>query len=430
MDSYQHKNTLQQFFFNPLHEVYFRSDHQFDCPVISDIDYLMMGITRCIESEQSGNGFLQYYRKENGQKVEVGHFFEAIKSKRRLTNITSVNHLLGEYMKRNVTDELASIDELKKWQIFAADGHYHQAALFDAKTKADTSAKEPSKTPTGHFFRINMRNHYLDYLDLAQPKDGKKSEHDMKMLKRQNLEDLRTHAIKGQKVLYVWDKACIDYGFWMKAKSQKGIYFSTLEKSNSSAKTIRTHTEIDYTDKRNDGIYSDEIVATSGGYELRRIIYTNPADGNRYSYLTNDLSLPAWVHVLVYKHRWDIEKTFDTFKTKLNEKRSWASSITAKKTHALFLCLTHNLMLIQEEHFRHNEGLSDKIEEKKKQIREKTRVTGSAKKYKDNFINTFFQRASQRTFRYVRWLRNSLRFQVSYEESLIDLAYVWGGKLT
>ena len=429
MDSYQHKNTLNQFFFRPLNEVYFRSERQFDCPVISDIDYLIMGITRCIESEQSGNGFLQNYRKENGDKVEVGHFFEAIKSKRRFENITSVNHLLSDYMKRHVTDELATLDELNKWHIFAADGHYHQAALFDPKTKADNSAQDPSKTATGHFFRLNMRNHYLDYLDLAQPKDGKKSEHDMKMLKRQDLEDLRANAPKGQKVLYVWDKACIDYSFWLKAKSQKGIYFSTLEKSNSSAKTIRTHTELDYTDKRNDGIHSDEIVATSGGYELRRIIYTNPADGVRYSYLTNDISLPAWTHVLLYKHRWDIEKTFDTFKTKLSEKRSWASSKTAKKTHALFLCLTHNLMLLQEEHLKHSEGLRDEVEAKKNQTRERTRVTGVRKKYKNNFINTFFERASQRTVRYIRWLRNALRNRASYEASLADIADVWGCEL-
>lgn len=430
MDSYEHKNTINQFFFSPLNDVYFRSDLQYDCSVISDIDYLKMGVARCIESEQSGNGFLQNYTKDNGEKVEVGHFFEAIKSNRRLANITSVNLLLGDYMKSNVTDALASVDELKKWHIFAADGHYHQAALFDPKTKADHSTKDPSKTPTGHFFRLNMRNHYLDYLDLAQPKDGKKSEHDMKMLKRQNLQDLRADAPTGQKILYVWDKACIDYSFWLNAKSQKGIYFSTLEKSNSSAKTIRIHTEIDYTDQRNDGIHSDEIVATSGGYELRRIIYTNPADGKRYSYLTNDFSLPAWIHVLLYKHRWDIEKTFDTFKTKLSEKRSWASSKTAKKTHALFLCLTHNLMLIQEEHCKHSEGLSDEVEAKKKQIRERTRVTGMRKKYKDNFINTFFQRASQRTLRFIRWLRNALRNRASYEASLANLADIWGCKLT
>ena len=146
MDLYEHKNTINQRFFSPLNEVYFRSDLQYDCPVISDIDYLIMGVTRCIESEQSGNGFLQNYSKENGEKVEVGHFFEAIKSNRRLTNITSVNLLLGDYMKSNVTDELASVDELKKWHIFAADGHYHQAALFDPKTKADHSTKDPSKT--------------------------------------------------------------------------------------------------------------------------------------------------------------------------------------------------------------------------------------------------------------------------------------------
>jgi hypothetical protein len=55
----------------------------------------------------------------------------------------------------------------------------------------------------------------------------------MKMLKRQDFDTLRGSARKGQKVLYLWDRACIDYQFWNQAKALKGIYFVTMEKSNS-----------------------------------------------------------------------------------------------------------------------------------------------------------------------------------------------------
>lgn len=259
----------------------------------------------------SGHDFLQTYRKDDQKKVGVSHFFEALKSSRRLANLTSVNLLLKPYMVDHLPDELAQIDELKNWHLYAGDGHYHKAAIFDPKTKADQSSKEPSKSPTGHFFRLDLRTHHLGYLDLAQPEDGKKSEHDMKMLKRQELETLRASAPKGHKILYLWDRACLDYGYWSKAKAQKGIYFATLEKSNSVTTFIREFTIIDDDDHRNEGLISDRLVETSEKYEICQIIYVDPSTGTQYRYLTNEKTLPAWVIVLLYKHRWDIEKTFD-----------------------------------------------------------------------------------------------------------------------
>lgn len=344
MAQYDQSLTLPDFFFKPLGECYSLSDSQYLCHELSDTDYLKLGVQRCVSSARSGNGFLQTYRKDDGSRVSVGHFFESLKSQRRLKNLTRVNGLMRPYLTDHLGDALAEIEELKNWHLFAADGHYHKAAIFDPKTKADHSDKEPSKSPTGHFFSLDLRNHHLGYLDLAQPEDGKKSEHDMKMLKRQELEILRQKARKGQRVFYLWDRACIDYGFWSKAKSQKGIYFCTLEKSNSVTKFIREHSLIDYSDPRTEGLISDRLVETSEGYEIRQIIYINPEDGVEYRYLTNERTLPAWALVLLYKHRWDIEKVFDELKTKLEEQRSWASSKEAKKSHANFLCLTHNLL--------------------------------------------------------------------------------------
>jgi hypothetical protein len=50
--------------------------------------------------------------------------------------------------------------------------------------------------------------------------------------------------------------------------------------------------------------------------------------------LTNDNTLPAYQIVLLYKHRWDIEKIFHQFKSKMGERKSWASSLDAKQSHA------------------------------------------------------------------------------------------------
>ena len=420
-------STINNKFFNPLIEVYSISDRQRNCHDLSDIDFLKLGVNRCLSLVQSGNDFLQHYQKDDLSRVKVGNFFESLKSPRRLENLLSVNYLLKSYCYDHIQDELASIEELKKWHIFAGDGHYHKAAIFDKKVASQDSKKEPTKIPTGHFFRLDMRTHHLDYMDLAQPEDGKKGEHDMKMLKRQDLESLRAKAPKGQKVFYLWDRASIDYPFWLKAKSQKGIYFATLAKSNSVTKFIRDFSIIDYNDKRNEGVLSDQLVESADGYEIRLIVYVDPSTGTEYRYLTNEKTLPAWVIVLLYKHRWDIEKVFDETKTKLEEKQSWASSKNAKKMHALFLCLTHNLMLLMETELKLQEGMCDTVEDRKQITRAKTNKMGDKfrRSQPASFINTFFQRASQRTVRFIRWLRYHINKRASYDESLEDLKRVW-----
>ena len=40
--------------------------------------------------------------------------------------------------------------------------------------------------------------------------------------------------------------------------------------------------------------------------------------------------------MLPYNHRWDIEKLFHQLKGKMKERKSWASSPEAKKSHAVF----------------------------------------------------------------------------------------------
>jgi len=55
-------------------------------------------------------------------------------------------------------------------------------------------------------------------------------------------------------------------------------------------------------------VVSDYFVGRANGPQLRRVIYTDPRDGVTYTYLTNELTLPAWAIVLMYKQRWNIKK--------------------------------------------------------------------------------------------------------------------------
>jgi hypothetical protein len=99
---------------------------------------------------------------------------------------------------------------------------------------------------------------------------------------------------------------------------------------------------------------------------LRRITYIDPTDETTYVSLTTEMTLPPGILALIYKQRWDVEKTFDELKSKLVEKKAWGSSPPAKSSQAMFLCLTHNLMVLLEEELRRVERIDNAPERKRK----------------------------------------------------------------
>lgn len=410
-------------FFAPIANLYPKSARQYDCTGISDIHFCQLGVLRCLSSSTTGQEFLQYHADQNVADIDPSHFFKALKSPRRLENIISLNDLLAESMKQRIPDPYAQCPELNCWDIYAIDGHYQKAACFDPKT---TDSKGTVRAiATGHFFRVNLRTHHLSCLDMATPEDGKKKAHDITVIKRNTADDLRYGAANGRKVMLVWDKACIDYQLWFRLKHTYGIYFITLEKSNSTA-AICSQDLLDRSEPKNSGVDSDHIVGTSNGVQLRRIVYTNPEDGVTYTYLTNDFTLPAYQLVLLYKHRWDIEKIFHQLKSKMHERKSWASSLAAKESHAVFECLAHNLLLLFEEELNQDEGLYDEVEEQKQTGRGRptTTVTGVMKIVR-NFINSAMTRATQRSQRFIRWVRVRLYQQAPWSDSLARLRELW-----
>jgi hypothetical protein len=411
-------------FFAPLEEVYHQSARQYGCASISDIHFAQLGVLRCLSGTTTGHEFLQHHADHDVAHIDPGHFFKALQSPRRLANLTSLNDLVAAAMDLAVPDPFAVCPELDGWDLYAVDGHYHKAACFDPKTAG--TPEQPSAVPTGHFFRVNLRTHHMSCLDLVKLADGKKKAHDTTVIRRSTAAQLRYHAAKGRKVMLVWDKACIDYHLWHKLKHTHGIYFVTLEKSNSAA-TVLSVDLLDRSEPRNAGILSEHLVGTSNGVQLRRIAYTDPETGNTYTYLTNDFTLPAYQIVLLYKHRWDIEKIFHQFKSKLDERKSWASSPDAKQSHAAFLCLSHNLLLLFERHLIIEEGLSDEVEAKKKKGRRRAETAGlGVVAAVRNFINSAVQRATQRTERFIRWVRVHLYLQAPWSQSLARLHKLWG----
>ena len=282
---------------------------------------------------QSGRDFLQDLADRHQTEILRTTFFESLKSKRRLALLGEILAQMQVHMRRSLPDPFAAFKCLEDFDLYAGDGHFIAAASHDKaaprksptkkKSLGRTAAFTATKYATGHLYALCLRSHCVTHLTVSDQVERKK-EHDMRALKRQDILAMRQGAAKGRKVLYIWDRAGIDFRQWFKWK-ESGIYFLSREKENMKLEIVGIH-PFDRADPINQGVISDEIVATSMGVTVRRVIYQDPETGTTYIYLTNlpPNILPGIV-ALLYKCRWDLEKVFDEFKNKLGETKSWAS---------------------------------------------------------------------------------------------------------
>ena len=330
-----------------------------------------------------------------------------------------VSSLLYEKMRmqNRQADPFNQFSELDEYDIYAGDGHYHAAAAHDLK-------KAGKKYPTQHFYSVDLRTHGLKHLTLADTNNSRKREHDTRALKRLGIKTLRQGAPKGRKVLYVWDRAGIDFMQWFKWKHAGGIYFISREKKNMDLLVLA---ELGY-DKRdavNTGVQSYQLVGCSAGVSIHRVKYKCPISGENYCFVTNLTNVPPGLIAYLYKTRWDIEKIFDQVKNKMVEKKAWATSDTAKTMQAQFICLAHNLMIIFEDCLK-QEGIDNEVENKRRSKRlEKTMALAEAKKITlPNFLAAP-KRPSQRSVRFIRWLRNNLFSNTSWMEAMGSLKRIY-----
>jgi hypothetical protein len=404
--------------FGPVVASFSDSKRQYDCCELTDLDFLEMGISRSLSESRTGRDFIQRHGDHGRKQISVDLFFKGLLSARRLENVRSINQALSSLMARKGADPFASMAELDDFALYAGDGHFHSGAVHDPVSETRDGVKR--KLPSGHFFTLNLRNHHLDHLALAAKDAVRKGEHDMHAIKRTDTDALRGREPKGRKVILVWDKAGIDFSYWHHAKHCAGLYFLSREKENM--RLIRCGDRLfDRDDPRNAGVVADENVGPgAGGAMFRRITYLDPLTDISYTYITTEMTLPPGLLVLLYKHRWDIEKVFDELKSKLEERKSWASSPTAKTLHGQFLCLTHNLMVMLEEQILREEGVDNTCERERKNQRKQKDEKGGA-----NFISTALQRFTVRSLKFIRWLRNFLYRNARWDLAIARLRQVY-----
>jgi hypothetical protein len=398
-------------FLKPLHQVYDRATTRRNCPAESDWDWLTKGVDRVLSTARSGRDFLQTFQMFWHRELQAGPYFEALASARRLAMVAECSALLRQRVDACRPAPLAQFESLATFDLYAGDGHYLEHATHDPMIGE-------THWPTGHFFALNLKSQSLFPLVLADLA-GRKKEHDLRALKRQSVALLRQGAGKGRRVLWVWDKAGVDLPFWQDRKTA-GIYFLSQRKDGMCLE-VETERVIDVTQPINHGVTADRVVTDRRGIRVREITFCNPCDGAEYAYLTSEMTLEPGLLALLYKTRWEIEKVFDETKTKLQEKKSWATTTTAKEMQAHFVAIVHNLLLLlQDWHQQH--GVENTAEIQRRQKRQDQQKSALEKTGQTlPLIYRILQRFTQATFKLIRWLRVHWHQPTSLPQALLQL---------
>ncbi len=411
------QNTLRHRFFAPLDLALGRAEHTRICHDYSDRTHIYSGVGRVIEASCSGREWVQLFCAVAKESVSVANFFAALSSERRLRLLEEVDRdirdqadqLVGEY-----GDPFAQYPELDCFEIYASDGHSHGASAHEEEIGG-------KKRAVTHLFSLNLRTHTLVHLTVTKPAKGKKTEHELKAIKRIGGRALRFGAPKKTKVIHAYDPAIIDYNEWFRWKQGHGVYIVTREKKSSKLMTLGER-DWDRNDPRNTGVLSDEWVGPANGYEMRRVRYRDPVTGTVFSFLTTEFDLPPGLIAFIYKMRWGIEKVFDEKKNKLGQKKAWGKRDTTTSLQALFNTLNHNLLVMLENNLETEEGITDEKVRKKRAKRlaidsQKAQLAGR----KPNSLVKGITRATQRSLQFIRWLRTGLTLNPSWEQAVEQL---------
>lgn len=405
--------TVGDAFFQPLHGLVAASPHTRPCPELGDESWLRFGVARVLEAVGSGRGFLQEHGPRFADTPGRTNYFYSLASTRRRDLAIGVNLALAART-ASLPDRLAEIPELAKYECFAVDGHWHKAAAHDAR-------HGEVKMAVGHFFSLDLRGHQLRHLAVGEGLH----EHDMSVLERLSPKGLRQGVPKGRRVLIVYDKAAIDFAFWARCRRACAVYFVGRVKEGMVYDLI-VRREVDPEDDRNRGVTEDRSVTTREGHPMRIICYTEPVSGGTYEFLTNEMDLPPGVAAELYRRRRDVEKTFDEIKNKLGQKKAWATSLVAKAVQGQMVAITHNLLLLYENRLESHHGVVNTAEDRRREQRTARFLDFAAAAGRPvSSLLLIARRATQRSVKFVRWLRHAIRDDLAEVVAAHRLAHLY-----
>lgn len=146
---------------------------------------------------------------------------------------------------------------------------------------------------------------------------------------------------------YVIDRGYTDFER-LYSLNTSNAYFVTRAKSN-----LQFHRVYSLQVDKSQGIICDQSIFLNGYYtskdypdKLRRVKYFDSKNNRRFTFITNNFSLPALTIANLYKQRWQIELFFKWIKQNLKIKSFYGNSFNAVKTQLWIAISVYVLLAI------------------------------------------------------------------------------------
>ncbi len=312
------------------------------CPELNDIDFIQLGLLRCISAIDSGRHFLQTNEEIYGQLLPHSTYFKSLKSPRRTSMLEALeqqsHQLHSETLLSQGIDYLNAFPELDEYTVEAADGHFIDHACY---TENNSNGKVYA---AGGIYALNLRHGLLRFLCLVT--NGTQRHQEIPML-RDHIEKQTQGNNSAQKQLYVYDKAVTDYAWWDQQKQQANFMISML-KDNSVA-TLVEAIPFDAFHETNTGVEAYNVYENKG-IRFSVVDYRDPETRTLHRFVT---TLPVTINpgtiAMLYFKRWTIEKTFNNTKSNFKETKAWSSNHHSLENQMRLTAMSYNLMRVFEE---------------------------------------------------------------------------------
>jgi hypothetical protein len=315
---------------------------QRSCPEMTDIDFIRLGLLRCIRAVDSGRHFIQTTEEVHGELLPHSTYFKSLKSSRRTHMLEAIERqsymIHCQHLASSGIDYLKSFPELDDYTVEAADGHFIDHACHTPK------GANGKVYAAGFIYAMNLRNGLLRPMCCIT--NGTKRHHELPIL-RDHIDHQNNQCSPSEKNLYVYDKAVTDFHWWAKQKSHQNHMISVL-KENSVATWIESIV-FDANNAINTGI-EDYSIYENQGVRFNVVHYRDPETQKLHRFVsTLPKSInPGTIAILYYK-RWSIEKAYNNNKSNLKEKKAWSSSVKSLNNQMRLTTMAYNLMRVCEE---------------------------------------------------------------------------------
>ena len=312
------------------------------CPELNDIDFIRLGLLRCISVVDSGRHFLQTNEEIYGQLLPHSTYFKSLKSHRRASMLEAFEQqsyqLQCETLLSQGIDYLKSFPELDEYTVEAADGHFIDHA---SHTEKNSKGKVYA---AGGIYALNLRNGLLRFLCLVT--NGTQKHQEIPIL-REHIEKQNKGNNRSQKHLYVYDKAVTDYAWWDQQKRHANYMVSML-KENSVA-TLLESIPFDSLDEINTGVEAYSVYKNKG-IKFNVVDYRDPETRKLHRFVTTlPVTINPGIIAILYFKRWTIEKTFNNTKSNFKEIKAWSSNNQSLENQMRLTAMSYNLIRVFEE---------------------------------------------------------------------------------